>query len=135
MTRRVIRPFQRNPCPRSLLSSVQAALKSIHLLHESGLINEDDGLRHGPVTASFVTTSDGIGMELSGSCRDCMRGPALGGLIMTPSAATPDSTTSSHSLIESHRVEGTLVYDPTDKRIGTIHHLIIEKVSGQVVYV
>ena len=27
------------------------------------------------------------------------------------------------------------MYDPTDKRIGTIHHLIIEKVSGQVVYV
>ena len=75
------------------------ARNCIHLFHRSGLINEDDGLRHGPVTASFVTTSDGIGMELSGSCRDCTRGPALGGLIMTPSAATPNSTTSSHLLI------------------------------------
>ena len=53
---------------------------------------------------------------------------------MTPSAATPDPTPSSHPLIESHRVEGTPVYDPHGKRIGTIHHLIIEKVSGQVVY-
>lgn len=50
--------------------------------------------------------------------------------------ATPAGTTpSSHPLIESSRVEGTRVYEPSGKHIGTIHHLIIEKVSGRVVYV
>jgi sporulation protein YlmC with PRC-barrel domain len=52
---------------------------------------------------------------------------------MTQAAETPD-TTPSHPLIESNRVEGTPVYDPKGKRIGTIHHLVIEKVSGRVVY-
>ena len=32
-------------------------------------------------------------------------------------------------------MEGTRVYDPQGKRIGTIRHLVIEKVSGRVVYV
>jgi sporulation protein YlmC with PRC-barrel domain len=45
-----------------------------------------------------------------------------------------DEDTSRHPLIESHRVEGTRVYDPQGKRIGTIRHLVIEKVSGRVVY-
>jgi len=49
-------------------------------------------------------------------------------------AAASDTTSSSHSLIESHRVEGTRVYDPSGQPIGTIHHLVIEKVSGHVVY-
>jgi len=52
---------------------------------------------------------------------------------MTQAVATPE-TTSSHPLIESNRVEGTPVHDPHGKRIGTIHHLVIEKVSGRVVY-
>jgi hypothetical protein len=37
--------------------------------------------------------------------------------------------------IESHRVEGTRVYDAQRKQIGTIRHLVIEKASGRVVYV
>ena len=37
-------------------------------------------------------------------------------------------------LIESDRVEGTAVYDPDGKQIGTIKRLLIEKVSGRVVY-
>jgi len=53
---------------------------------------------------------------------------------MTQAAETPDTTTSVHPLIESNRVEGTAVYDPHGKHIGTIHHLVIEKVSGRVVY-
>ena len=50
--------------------------------------------------------------------------------------ATPVSDTSSpiHPLIESNRVEGTPVYSRQGKHVGTIHHLIIEKVSGRVVY-
>ena len=38
-------------------------------------------------------------------------------------------------VIESHRVEGTRVYDARGKHVGTIRHLVIEKASGRVVYV
>jgi hypothetical protein len=37
-------------------------------------------------------------------------------------------------LIESDRVEGTNVYDPAGKEIGSIKRLMIEKTSGKVVY-
>ena len=50
-------------------------------------------------------------------------------------SAMPDPVASVHPLIESNRVEGTPVYDPSGTHIGTIQHLIIEKVSGQVAYV
>ena len=39
-----------------------------------------------------------------------------------------------HPLIESDHVAGTAVYDANDERIGTIRRLVIEKVSGHVVY-
>jgi len=54
---------------------------------------------------------------------------------MTQPAATPYSASSSKPLIESNRVEGTPVYDPTGKHVGSIRHLVIEKISGRVVYV
>ena len=53
---------------------------------------------------------------------------------MTQAAETADTTSSAHPLIESNRVEETLVFSPQGKHVGTIHHLIIEKVSGRVVY-
>jgi hypothetical protein len=37
-------------------------------------------------------------------------------------------------LIESDRVEGTTVYDPTENNIGSIKRLMIEKISGRVCY-
>ena len=37
-------------------------------------------------------------------------------------------------LIESDRVEGTNVYDPSGKKIGSIKRLMIEKMSGKVAY-
>ncbi len=37
-------------------------------------------------------------------------------------------------LIESDRVEGTAVYDPSGKRIGTVKRVMIEKVGGRVAY-
>jgi len=37
-------------------------------------------------------------------------------------------------LIESDRVEGTEVYDPNDKHIGSIKRLMIDKISGKVAY-
>jgi hypothetical protein len=42
---------------------------------------------------------------------------------------------SSHPVIESDRVEGTAVYNPHGTQIGTIKRLLIEKVSGRVLYV
>ncbi len=42
---------------------------------------------------------------------------------------------SAKPVIESDRVEGTAVFDPQGQRIGTIKRLLIEKVSGRVVYV
>jgi hypothetical protein len=41
----------------------------------------------------------------------------------------------SHPVIESDRVEGTPVFDLNDNWIGTIKRLLIEKVSGRVLYV
>jgi hypothetical protein len=43
--------------------------------------------------------------------------------------------TSSKPIIESDRVEGTAVYNRKGHQIGTIKRLLIEKVSGKVVYV
>ncbi len=42
--------------------------------------------------------------------------------------------TDSTSLIDSKRVEGTDVYDPSGKHIGSIKRLVLDKVSGRVVY-
>ena len=49
-------------------------------------------------------------------------------------AETDTSSALSHPLIESDHIEGTAVYDANGKRIGTIKRLVIEKVSGHVVY-
>jgi hypothetical protein len=43
--------------------------------------------------------------------------------------------TSSKPIIESDRVEGTAVFDSSASQIGTIKRLLIEKVSGRVLYV
>jgi len=40
-----------------------------------------------------------------------------------------------HPIIESDRVEGTAVFDQPGVQIGTIKRLLIEKVSGRVLYV
>jgi PRC-barrel domain len=37
-------------------------------------------------------------------------------------------------LIESDRVEGTTVYDPSGHNIGSIERLMIEKIGGRVAY-
>ncbi|MER2265573.1 PRC-barrel domain-containing protein [Methylobacterium oxalidis] len=49
-------------------------------------------------------------------------------------AETATSSAPSHPLIESNHIEGTAVFDANGKRIGTIKRLVIEKISGQVVY-
>lgn len=39
-----------------------------------------------------------------------------------------------HALISSNDVEGAAVYDEFQKKIGEIDHLMIDKLSGRVVY-
>ncbi len=39
-----------------------------------------------------------------------------------------------HELISSRRVEGTAVYNGAEKRLGTIHSVMIDKRSGKVAY-
>jgi hypothetical protein len=38
------------------------------------------------------------------------------------------------SLIGSDKVEGTAVYGPDDRNIGTVQRVMIDKVSGKVAY-
>ena len=62
----------------------------------------------------------GAGVSANGFCLiDVERG-------QRPSTSKP--------VIESDRVEGTAVYNPNGKHIGTIKRLMIEKVSGRVTY-
>jgi hypothetical protein len=44
------------------------------------------------------------------------------------------SAMTSKPLIESDRVEGTTVYDPSGNNIGSINRFMIEKISGRVAY-
>jgi hypothetical protein len=37
-------------------------------------------------------------------------------------------------LISSEKVEGTAVYDRRGERLGSVHHLMIDKYTGQVAY-
>jgi hypothetical protein len=48
---------------------------------------------------------------------------------------TTEHPTASKPIIESDRVEGTAVFNLKGNQIGTIKRLLIEKVSGRVVYV
>ena len=39
-----------------------------------------------------------------------------------------------HQLISSRRVEGTAVYNRAEERLGSIHSVMIDKMSGKVAY-
>lgn len=41
---------------------------------------------------------------------------------------------SDHSLIASDRVDGTAVYGADENKIGSIEHVMIDKISGKVAY-
>jgi hypothetical protein len=45
-----------------------------------------------------------------------------------------DTTHPNHALISSEDVEGTAVFDHADKQIGSVDHLMIDKISGRVIY-
>jgi sporulation protein YlmC with PRC-barrel domain len=66
----------------------------------------------------------------------------IGGLSRSQERAPPRGRTGRDSpgqrsgkpLIESDRVEGTAVYDPSGKRIGTVERVMIDKISGRMAY-
>jgi hypothetical protein len=45
-----------------------------------------------------------------------------------------DTDTLTHDVITSDRVEGTAVYNRAGDKLGSIDHLVIDKISGQVRY-
>jgi PRC-barrel domain len=44
------------------------------------------------------------------------------------------ATDETHSLIASDKVEGTAVYNTQGEKLGSIHTLMIDKISGKVAY-
>src|SRR5690349_24578658 len=49
-------------------------------------------------------------------------------------ATTVDSRRETVSLIGSDKVESTPVYGADDQKIGTVHRVMIDKISGKVAY-
>src|SRR5256885_11269294 len=49
-------------------------------------------------------------------------------------ARNTSSVDETDELISSEKVEGTAVYDRKGEKIGTVHHLMINKYTGQVAY-
>jgi hypothetical protein len=47
---------------------------------------------------------------------------------------TVDANHETASLIGSDKVEGTAVYGPDDRKIGTVQRVMIDKISGKVAY-
>ena len=56
------------------------------------------------------------------------------GINRTGTTSSATRATGSSPLVDSDHVEGTEVFDPAGKHIGTIRRLVIDKVSGRVVY-
>ncbi|HEX3860885.1 MAG TPA: PRC-barrel domain-containing protein [Stellaceae bacterium] len=49
-------------------------------------------------------------------------------------AGRPVEADETHRLISSEKVDGTAVYNPNGDRLGTVHHLMIDKFTGRVEY-
>ncbi|MCD2323648.1 PRC-barrel domain-containing protein [Sphingomonas sp. IC-56] len=49
-------------------------------------------------------------------------------------AEMPDAIDVAHQLISSRRIEGTPVFDRRGTKVGAIHSVMIEKVSGQATH-
>jgi sporulation protein YlmC with PRC-barrel domain len=49
-------------------------------------------------------------------------------------ARSPAAADETEELISSEKVEGTAVYDRKGDKIGSVHHLMINKFTGQVAY-
>jgi hypothetical protein len=49
-------------------------------------------------------------------------------------ARQPVETNETNRLISSEKVDGTAVYNSAGERLGTVHHMMIDKFSGHVEY-
>ena len=54
--------------------------------------------------------------------------------VRTATTATNLEADETHHLISSEKVDGTAVYDRRGERLGSVHHLMIDKYTGQVAY-
>ena len=74
----------------------------------------------------------GMGADVTGK-RSAVSGSAAGmtGDASTTPGAFNDWETSTNPMIASNRVEGTAVYNTGRERLGTIQHIMIDKLSGQ----
>src|ERR1700752_4441599 len=54
--------------------------------------------------------------------------------VRTATTATHLEADETHRLISSEKVDGTAVYDRRGERLGSVHHLMIDKYTGQVAY-
>jgi hypothetical protein len=52
----------------------------------------------------------------------------------TATTATHLEADETHRLISSEKVDGTAVYDRRGEHLGSVHHLMIDKYTGQVAY-
>jgi hypothetical protein len=52
----------------------------------------------------------------------------------TMNVARPVEADETNRLISSEKVDGTAVYDTKDAKLGSIHHLMIDKFTGHVEY-
>ncbi|ARS29188.1 PRC-barrel domain-containing protein [Sphingomonas sp. KC8] len=53
---------------------------------------------------------------------------------MTEVAQVKAALDEGHDLVSSARVEGTPVFSPEGEKLGTVHSVMIHKVTGQVAY-
>ena len=54
--------------------------------------------------------------------------------VRTATTATNLEADETHRLISSEKVDGTAVYERRRERLGTVHHVTIDKYTGQVSY-
>jgi hypothetical protein len=90
--------------------------------------------RNNPSTSTDSWVGKGATSGLEGSQTDRDRGMASGmsgGAQSTDTGAFKDWETSANPMIASNRVEGTAVYNTGRERLGTIQHIMIDKLSGQ----
>jgi hypothetical protein len=52
----------------------------------------------------------------------------------TTAAGQPLEADETHRLISSEKVDGTAVYNRAGDRMGTVHHLMLDKYTGRVEY-
>jgi sporulation protein YlmC with PRC-barrel domain len=69
-------------------------------------------------------------MQLVAPIEGLLRGASA----MEDSMATSVDTRETTSLISSDKVDGTAVYGSDGEKIGSIEHLMIDKISGKVAY-